>query len=138
MGSVSETWRHAWRNGFAPVLSDECLDFLRRGLLEDDTGITQGHTTMPLPLKCNEDMEVEKACPVCFSLWKGYGLQNVGEAEELFAKVCHEADINLGELGGVRHLFHWVDDTPREEMRRELLLEVQREIRRREELQHVA
>ena len=49
----------------------------------------------------------------------------VGQCEEFFAKCCFEADQSLGEPAACRHFLNWFDDTPRDEMRRELLAEVE-------------
>jgi hypothetical protein len=62
-----------------------------------------------------------------FCGWQGEGLGTVGEVEEYFARVCYEADCNLGEAGAVRYFINWYDETPRDEMRRNLLAEVNTE-----------
>jgi hypothetical protein len=59
-----------------------------------------------------------------FCAWQGDGLETVGEVEEYFARICFEADQRLGEPAAVRYFLNWFDDTPRVEMRRELLDEV--------------
>jgi hypothetical protein len=56
----------------------------------------------------------------------GDGLETVGEVEEFFALMCSEIDKLLGEAAGCKWFLNWYDDTPRPEMRRELLIEVQR------------
>jgi hypothetical protein len=52
----------------------------------------------------------------------------VGELEARFAKACHTCDLLLGEVAGVRYFLGWVDDSPRDVMRVELLAEVTREL----------
>jgi hypothetical protein len=74
---------------------------------------------------CVQDWPVEAACALGFSGWQGDGLETVGEVEEFFAKVCYEADVRLGEPAACRWFLNWFDDTPRDEMRRELLEEVE-------------
>jgi hypothetical protein len=43
---------------------------------------------------------------------------------ERFAQLCFEVDQHFGEPRACRHFLNWFDDTPREQMRRELLPEV--------------
>jgi hypothetical protein len=119
-----ESWRKVWREGLVPVLSTNGLRALRRALAKDDPRLTQGSTTTPPPLQCVLDWPVEGACVMGFCAWQGDGLETVGEVEEYFAKVCFEADQRLGEPAAVRYFLNWFDDTPRDEMRRELLGEV--------------
>jgi hypothetical protein len=119
-----ESWRKVWREGLVPVLSTNGLRALRRALAKDDPRLTQGSTTTPPPLQCVLDWPVEGACVMGYCAWQGDGLETVGEVEEYFAKVCFEADQRLGEPAAVRYFLNWFDDTPRDEMRRELLGEV--------------
>lgn len=51
-------------------------------------------------------------------------MKTIAEVEEGFARACFEADQILGEPAACRWLLNWYDDTPREEMRRELLGEL--------------
>ena len=119
-----ESWRKVWREGLAPVLSTRGLQALKQALQRDDERLTQGATTTPPPMQCVLDWPVEGACVVGYCAWQGDGLETVGEVEEFFAKVCFEADQRLGEPAAVRYFLNWFDDTPRDEMRRELLAEV--------------
>ena len=121
-----EAWRKVWRDGLAPLLSTKGLAALKRALERDDERLTQGATTTPPPMQCVLDWPVEGACVVGYSAWQGDGLETVGEVEEFFAKVCFEADQRLGEPAAVRYFLNWFDDTPRDEMRRQLLSEVER------------
>ena len=120
-----ESWRNVWREGFAPVLSAPGLAALRDALRGDDGRLTQGSTTTPPPLLCVQDWPCEGACALGFCGWQGEGLETVGEVEEFFAKSCYEADHRLGEPAACRHFLNWFDDSPREEMRRDLLAEVE-------------
>lgn len=120
-----ESWRNVWREGFAPVLSTPGLTALRDALRGDDNRLTQGSTTTPPPLLCVQDWPCEGACTLGFCGWQGEGLQTVGEVEEFFAKSCYEADHRLGEPAACRHFLNWFDDSPRDEMRRDLLAEVE-------------
>src|SRR5438552_1232620 len=121
-----ESWRKVWRDGFAPVLSTVGLQELRKALVRDDARLTQGATTTPPPLQCVLDWPVEGACALGYCAWQGDGLESVGEVEEFFARACFEADQRLGEPAACRWFLNWYDDTPREEMRRQLLAEVNR------------
>jgi hypothetical protein len=130
-----EAWRSVWRNGFLPQFSDAALAALQDGLERDDARILQGATTSPPPLICVQDWACEAACPVGFACWQGDSLHTVGEVEEAFAIACFEADKRLGETSGCRWGLNWLDDAPRDEMRRELGAEASAEIARREATQ---
>ena len=128
-----ESWRMVWREGFVPVLSTAGLTALRDALRGDDPRLVQGATTTPPPLMCVQDWPVEAACALGFCGWQGDSLETVGQVEEHFAKCCFEADQRLGEPAACRWFLNWFDDTPRDEMRRELLAEVERAIEERAE-----
>lgn len=127
-----ESWRHVFRAGFCPSLSVKGLEVLRDALEADDPRLTQGSTTTPPPLMCVQDWPVEAACAIGFCGWQGEGLHTVGEVEEYFAKCCFEADQRLGEAAACRWYLNWFDDTPRDEMRRELIAEIDRELMARQ------
>lgn len=126
-----ERWRKVWREGIVPFLSDKSLKALKTALLTDDPKLLQGSTTSPPPLQCVQDWDVEAACGLGFCGWKGEGLTTVVEVETFFAQLCYKADERLGEVAAVRYFLNWFDDTPRPEMRRQLLAEVNREMSRR-------
>lgn len=52
--------------------------------------------------------------------------------EEYFARMCFEIDQRLGEPAGCRWFLNWYDETPRDEMIRLLLAEVNRSLTRRQ------
>jgi hypothetical protein len=120
-----ESWRKVWRDGFAPCLSTAGLEALKAGLESDDPKLIQGLTTTPPPLMCVQDWPVEAACALGYCGWKGDGLGTVGQVEEHFAKCCYQADQHLGEPAACRWFLNAFDDWPRDEMRRELLAEVE-------------
>ena len=120
-----ESWRTVWREGFAPHLPTVGLEALRDALASDDHRLVQGATTTPPPLMCVQDWPVEAACALGFCGWQGENLETVGGVEEFFAKSCYEADLRLDEPAACRHFLNWFDDAPRDEMRRELLAEVE-------------
>lgn len=123
-----ESWRKVWREGVVLQLSTAGLTALEKALVTDDSRLIQGATTSPPPLTCMQECPVEGACPISFSVWVGDGRETVGEVEDFFAKVCFEADVKLGEPAAIRWLLNFWDDTPRDEARRLLLAEVQREL----------
>jgi hypothetical protein len=131
-----EAWRKVWREGFAPQLSTDGLEALRKALEADDPSLIQRATTSPPPLACVTDWPVEGACAVAYGIWKGGGTGLVGDVEEAFAKACFNCDEALDETAGCRWFLNFFDDTPRDEVRRLLVPEVVRELnrRRREEV----
>ena len=102
-------------------------------LATDDGRLLQGATTTPPPLACVQDWPVEGACALGYCGWVGDGLETVGEVEEFFARMCFEIDQRLGEPAGCRWFLNWFDETPRDEMRELLLVEVERALELRRE-----
>src|SRR3954452_22763482 len=133
-----ESWRKVWRDGLAPLVSTAGLEALRSALQCDDARLLQGATTTPPPLQCVQDWPVEAACALGFCGWQGEDLTAVGEVEEFFARACFEADQRLGDPAACRWFLNWFDDTPRDEMRRELLAEVERALAERLPVDRVA
>ena len=130
-----ETWRYVWRKGVAPQLSTGHLEALARGLEQDDPRLIQGGTTTPPPLMCGADWPCEAGCLIAYPFafeedagpeFQGtrQSVKTVGETEEFFARVCFQADQDLGEPAAVRYLLNWYDESPREEVRRKLPAEV--------------
>src|SRR4051794_17853290 len=119
-----ESWRKVWREGVEPLLSTQALEVLRCGLASDDPRLQQGATTTPPPLQCVQDWPVEAACALGYCGWQGEGLETVAEVEEFFARMCFEVDQRLGEPAACRWFLNWFDETPRDEMRAELVGEV--------------
>jgi hypothetical protein len=126
-----ESWRKVWREGVAPLLSTPGLEALQNALANDDARLLQGATTTPPPLQCVQDWPVEAACALGFCGWQGEGLETVAEVEEFFARTCFEIDQRLGEPAACRWFLNWFDETPRDEMRDQLLAEVQRALAQR-------
>jgi hypothetical protein len=115
----------------APLLSVWGLEALRQALAADDPQLLQSATTVPPPIQCAEDWPCLGACALGYCGWQGDGLETVAEVEEFFARMCLEIDWAVGEQGACRYFLNWYDETPREQMRRELLEEVQRSLTRR-------
>lgn len=126
-----ESWRQVWRDGFAKVLPVAALVALRDGLRSDDKRLIQGATTTPPPLMCVADWPCEAGCLLSFAGWIGTGLRTVGQVEQFFAEMCQRTDELLGDPAACRWLLNWYDDTPRDDMRRELLAEVERSLAER-------
>jgi hypothetical protein len=127
-----ESWRKVWRDGLAQHLSTPGLEALRRALVSDDGRLLQGATTTPPPLQCVQDWPVEAACVLGYCGWRGDGLETVAGVEEYFARICFETDQVLGEPAACRWFLNWFDETPREEMRAQLLVEVKRSLGERQ------
>lgn len=113
--------REVFLKGFCPSISTNGLVALKKALENDDIRLIQGATTTPPPLSCVQDWSVEACCAISFCGWQGDNLETVGEVEEYFARLCFEADKRLGEPAGCRWFLNWFDDTPRNEVRAELL-----------------
>ena len=126
-----DSWRKVWRDGLAPLISTAGLEALATALHDDDARLLQGATTTPPPLQCVQDWPVEAACALGYCGWQGEGLESVAEVEEYFARLCFEVDQRLGEPAACRWFLNWFDETPRDEMRRMLLAEVNRAAARR-------
>lgn len=124
-------WKRVFREGFAPSLPTAGLVALRQALVEDDPHLMQGGTTQPPPLMCVADWPVEAACAIGYAGWKA-DRETVGEVEEFFAVTCLEADRAMNEPAACRHFLNWFDDTPRDQMRKELAAEVESILAERE------
>jgi hypothetical protein len=133
-----ESWRKVWRDGLVPQISTRGLLAIKRGLVEDDARLTQGATSVPPPLESVLDWPIEGACVLGYGAWQGDGIETVGEVESLFAEACFEADRRVGEPAAMRYFLSWYDDVPRDEMRRQMLTEVNRELGRRFDFDAVA
>ncbi len=141
-----KSWQIVFRDGFAPVLPTAGLEAVRDAIKRDDDRLQQGSTTTPPPLMCVQDWPCEGACFLGYigaSENGGFadetqtGKQTnpdaatVGTVEEFFATACFQADQRLGEPAACRWFLNWFDETPRDQMRRELLPEVEAELAKR-------
>jgi hypothetical protein len=116
-------WRRVWKE-VAALLPTPGLRALHQGLVDKDPALTQGSTVSPPPLQALLDWPIEGGCLIVYGAWKSGEIETVGEAEEYFAKICYAVDRKLGEPAASRYLANWFDDAPRDEMRRELLAEL--------------
>jgi hypothetical protein len=121
---VMKPWQSCWRNGIAPLLTPAGLASLRAALADDDPRLLQGATTEPLPIGLFANEPVEGACAIAFSMWHGSGLDRVGPLHRAFRRLCASADDLLDQQLGTIAFLNWYDETPRAEMRRELLAEL--------------
>jgi hypothetical protein len=128
---MAQMWQNVFRVGLAPQLTEDDLLALARGLEDDDKRLAQGYTTDPPPMKGLWDFPVCACCPISFVGLAARGLTTVGQVDEWFAKACFEIDRLFGEAASSRWLLNYLDDTPRERMREELLAEVRAELARR-------
>lgn len=119
-------WQRSWRLGFAPLLNEAGLGALLAALESDDPRLTQGATSEPLPVAIFHDCAVEKACAVGFCLWQGTGHDRVGTLHLAFRRLCASADDLLDEPLATVAFLNWFDQTPRDEMRRQLAAEIVR------------
>jgi hypothetical protein len=130
---MNMNWQTVWRLGIAPQLPTAGLVALQRALATNDRRLLQGASTMPPPLQCVQDWPCEGACAIgfCCAFTDDVTLKQVSEVEEFFARVCFNCDQILGEPAACRWYLNWFDETPRDEMRAALLVEVDAEIGRR-------
>jgi hypothetical protein len=119
-----EKWRRVWRVSLAPRLSRTGLVALLNALRRDDMRLIQGSISSPPALDALRECEIAGACAISFCGWQGEGLNNVGELEEYFHRICDAAEADFDEPAVCRYFLNWFDDAPRAEMRRELLAEV--------------
>ena len=117
-------WKRAWRSGIAPLLTHDGLMALKAALETDDPRLVQGTTTEPLPIALFSDEAVAGACAVGFCLWQSGGADRVGALHAAFRRLCASADDLLDEALGTIAFLNWFDETPRDDMRRELLAEI--------------
>lgn len=116
-----ERWREVWRRGFAPAISVAALEELLAALETDDPRLRQGITTIPYGRPC-ADWPVESACAIAYCAVVsrgGFGTAVVGDVTLDFATALVAA-LPVES----RPFLDFFDDTPRDEMRRELAAEV--------------
>lgn len=132
-----EQWRRVWRGGFADAIPIGGLKALAEALRNKSAKLIQGGTTVPPPIMFVHDWKVEQCCGIAYCGWKNQDspLTTVGEVEEFFSRVCFEADTRLGEPAACRHFINWFDNTPRDQMIAELLVEVEASIASRDAAQ---
>ena len=125
----TQAWQKCWHEGFAPLLSDEGLFELAKALREDDPKLIQGHTC--ITANGYRKGEVIGACAISYAGWKGDELTGWDEVEAFFSMCCWKVDQSFGMMASCRYFLNWFDETPRFQMRKELLAEVQKIIEMR-------
>lgn len=123
-----ESWRKVWREGIAPQLSTKALEELRYGLEKDSDFLLQGACSKPPMLECNYDKECEGGCAMVYGAWMAGEVKTVGQADEYFHNIVASQLMSDGCDNCVRDFLNWFDDTPRDEMRREMIREVDNEL----------
>ena len=131
---MTTKWQHVWRQGIVPLLSEEQLEILQRALRDDDPRLIQGDTTAPPPIQSVKAWPIEGACALTFCGWQSSQADTVEKAHEFFGRLCFEIDQRMGEPAMCRWFLNWFDDTPRPQMRRELLREVELSLDARKEM----
>lgn len=129
---MTELWRKTWRQGFVPLLSDAQLASLRKAIVEDDPRLVQGRTFVAANGYDSPFLTehlVGGACLVGWCGWQVDGLSKVSEVLDYFRRFCHRVINSMGRPSEdgcykVNEFLRWFDETPREEMRRELLAEI--------------
>jgi hypothetical protein len=128
-----DAWQTVFRAGIAPQLSHRALTALAAALESDDPALIQQGTTEPPPTAGHLSDLVTAACPLAWCGWKGEAIDLVVNVHKWFADVQRGCWERIGRLGPFFDAFvHFVDDHPREHVRRELLGEVRGELARRE------
>ena len=122
-----ESWRRILRDGLLRSLTYADPQALRRGLVDDDPALLQGMMTIPPPLECLHDWQVEGADLLAYPAWRARGLVTVKEVEECAWALCSAIDARLGD-GAAKELLGWHDAAPRPDVRHTLLGEVEREL----------
>jgi hypothetical protein len=119
-----DAWQKVWREGFAPQMTVVGLRALAVALEEDDPALIQGRTARPPVGDHGPDLPIDGACGVAFPIWKGDDLATVLKVERRFNDMCYRVKKELGRPTAVGEFLEWFDQSPRSEMRTELLAEV--------------
>jgi hypothetical protein len=121
-----EAWVRVWRTGLLPQFTTAGLQGLKAALERDDGRLVTGTTTIPPALSCMAKEPLEACDPLCWALLDGHMPEaaSVGWIEEEFAMTCLKASQLCGFPRAVGMFLNWVDETPRAEMRKALLVEV--------------
>ncbi len=127
-----ENWRAIFREGLAPLLSDDALHALRAALEGDDARLLQGAAAHPWPTEAEPSPYVEAACPLGFALWQADRLETCAQVEVSFVRLAEAIDARMGDPLATWALTHAWDDPEREDAVRAWHGEVMLEISRRQ------
>ena len=121
-----ESWRLVWRDGFAPVLTTDRAGGPPRRPRGGRPPADAGLHDHPAPAACA--CRTGRSRPPARSATaagRATGWRPSARSRSSSPACCFEADQRLGEPAACRWFLNWFDDTPRDEMRRELLAEVE-------------
>lgn len=141
-----EPWRQSWREGVLPSLSTRALVVLRKAVLENDPRLVQGHTTVPVFEHSgpqSDAAECRGACPLAYALWQeddrvsrdNYPM-SVGEVQELFDRAMQRycpVEFAPNPAAAQQSFFGWWDEGRPDEVRADLLEELDLALRQRRE-----
>lgn len=120
-----QAWQRVWREGFVPHLNARGLAALRAALVEDAPALIQGATTRPAARGLLPGCEVEAACAISYCAWQSGGAPTVREVQRRFSALCGDCNDRLRDPAACSWFLQWFDETPREQMRAALLVEVE-------------
>lgn len=139
-----EPWRYVLREGYLPLLTDPELEALRKAVQGNDPRLIQGKTVAASAWSWLFGSEVGGACLLTYPGWQCDGLWLTSQVENRFQEISVRINCALGlfDAGPLGHpgkhvwassalVAYWYDATPREEVFRELLPEINREQARR-------
>jgi hypothetical protein len=129
--TTAAAWRDSWRQAVAPRLPEAGLVELADALRRDDSRLVQANGRDPDLCDGGPGGAILRADAIGYALWQGHGLTTTAGMNRRVERLVFGTDPE-----GRCHLsawpfLEWYDATPRGEMRRELLAEVEREISRR-------
>ena len=125
-------WKQVWRNGISPALTTKELVILQKGLISDDPKLIQGKTiNIFVEHESEAPVRVIGACALAYCGWIGSNLETMTDVLQTFNDTCTRIAIHLKTTIGFIPFVKWFDNTPREQMRQELLEEVNIELERR-------
>ena len=125
----------SWKKSFAHI-ADVCgvpaLQVLRTAVSENYCSLIQGTTVAYEPATNPGDRTVCGACAVGYMYWKADDMDFADDVEEAVAATFSEVAKKAGWDRAPDLFTNWYDETPRDEMRRELLPVIDANIRRLE------
>ena len=122
-----ELWREVWRENIVPQLNTKGLEALRLALLTDDPRLIQRYVVKGVSGVINKTVfnDIVGACAVGYAEWHGKDLTNCYDVVQAYLSVLCKPPI----VG----FTPWFDMTPRQEMRKALLPEVNLALAQRED-----
>lgn len=124
-----EAWQVCWRGGLADALPTEGLVALRDALVNDDPALIQGQTVAPIPF-LSPNAKTTGCCPISYCGWRAFGLDATADVYAFYHAAYYRRN-GYGYENGSRDFTEFVDGTPRDEMRKRLVVEVNRTLKQR-------